>query len=136
MRYLAAARTVPPGRAVLLAAPVVRSRAAQSLAKSTLGRALLGTAGVEELVVEQRRSWQGDREIGCIAGNARFGLGHVIGRIEEENDGSVAVAETRLSGARDHIVLPVSHSGMLFSREVARHVGHFLTHGTFARSEP
>ena len=68
--------------------------------------------------------------------NARFGLGHVIGRIEEENDGSVAVAETRLSGARDHIVLPVSHSGMLFSREVARQVGHFLTHGTFARSEP
>jgi len=133
MRYLAQSPTLPPGRAVLLGAPVVRSRAAQSLATSTLGRAMLGTAGVEELVVEQGRSWQGDREIGCIAGNSPFGLGHVIGRIEEENDGSVAVAETRLPGASDHIVLPVSHTGMLFSREVARQVGHFLTHGAFAR---
>jgi len=136
MRYLAQSPALAPGRAVLLGAPVVRSRAAQSLATSTLGRAMLGTAGVEELVVERGRSWQGDREIGCIAGNSPFGLGHVIGRIEEENDGSVAVGETRLSGARDHLVLPVSHTGMLFSKNVAHQVGYFLVNGCFARPAP
>ena len=136
LRLLAQSPDVPPGRAVLLGAPVVRSRAAQELAASTLGRALLGAAGHEELVVEQGRSWQGPREIGCIAGTSRFGLGHVIGRIEEENDGSVAVAETRLTGASDHIVLPVSHSGMVFSQEVAQQTGYFLVNGTFERPSP
>ena len=133
LRFLARNGDLPPGRAVLLGAPVVRSRAAESLAASTLGRAMLGATGVEELVVEQGRSWQGEREIGCIAGNARFGLGHVIGRIDEENDGSVAVEETRLPGARDHLVLPVSHTGMMFSQDVAHQAGYFLTHGCFER---
>lgn len=134
MRLLAESRTLPPGRVVLLGAPVVRSRAAERLAATTLGRAMLGTAGVEELAREQDRSASGEREIGCIAGNSRFGLGHVIGRIEEENDGSVAVEETRLAGARDHLVLPVSHTGMLFSQDVAHQVGHFLARGAFDRA--
>jgi len=133
MRLLTQAAALPPGRVVLLGAPVVRSRAAESLAASTLGRLMLGPAGLEELVHEQGRTWNGEREIGCIAGNLRFGLGHVIGRIAEENDGSIAVEETRLPGARDHIVLPVSHTGMLFSQEVAQQVGAFLTRGAFQR---
>jgi hypothetical protein len=97
---------------------------------------MLGTADVEELVVEQGRRWQREREVGCIAGNARFGLGHVIGRIEEENDGSVAIEEACLPGACDHLVLPVSHTGMLFSRDVAHPVGYFLVNGSFRRSAP
>ncbi|MGH8262658.1 MAG: esterase/lipase family protein [Steroidobacteraceae bacterium] len=134
MRYLAEALDLPPGRAVLLGAPVVRSRAAERLAETTLGRAMLGPTGVEELAHEQGRTWSGTREIGCIAGNSRFGLGHVIGRIEDENDGSVGVDETRLAGARDHLVLPVSHTGMLFSVEVAHQVGQFLGYGRFDRT--
>jgi hypothetical protein len=35
-------------------------------------------------------------------------------------------------GARDAIVLPVSHSGMLVSAAVARAVCRFLKHGRFA----
>jgi len=133
MRLLAESRGLPPGRAVLLGAPVVRSRAAQRLAASTLGRAMLGPTGVEELARDQERSASGERDIGCIAGNARFGLGHVIGHIEEENDGSVAVGETRLAGARDHLVLPVSHTGMLFSQDVSHQAGFFLEQGRFER---
>ncbi len=136
MRMLTQTSGLPPGRALLLGSPVVRSRAAEGLAASTLGRSLLGPAGMEELVLEQGRSWTGEREIGVIAGNSRFGLGHVIGHIEEENDGTVAVEETRLPGARDHIVLPVSHTGMLFSPEVAQQVGQFLLHGAFERHAP
>jgi len=35
-------------------------------------------------------------------------------------------------GATDHIVLPVSHLGMLLSARVARETGTFLTQGRFA----
>ncbi len=136
MRMLTQTPRLPPGRVVLLGSPVARSRAAESLAASTVGRAMLGPAGMEELVLEQGRRWTGEREIGVIAGNSRFGLGHVIGHIDEENDGSVAVEETRLPGAQDHIILPVSHSGMVFSPEVAQQVGHFLVHGAFERRAP
>jgi hypothetical protein len=50
---------------------------------------------------------------------------------DEANDGTVAVSETRLPGAKAHIVLPVSHSGMLLSARVAHEVGQFLELGHF-----
>jgi hypothetical protein len=43
----------------------------------------------------------------------------------------VSVAETELPGARDRIVLPVSHSGMLISRKVADQIASFLRNGHF-----
>ena len=51
---------------------------------------------------------------------------------QEPNDGTVAVSETRMPGATDHIVLPVSHMGMLLSARVAQETGHFLTQGHFS----
>ena len=41
--------------------------------------------------------------------------------------------ETRLPGAKDHIVVSTSHTGMLFSGEVAEQAGHFLNEGVFVR---
>jgi len=49
------------------------------------------------------------------------------------NDGTISVAETRVPGMRDHIELPVSHSGMVFSRIVAHEVCAFLRDGRFSR---
>jgi hypothetical protein len=37
-----------------------------------------------------------------------------------------------MPGASDHIVLPVSHLGMLMSSRVARETGLFLTQGRFS----
>jgi hypothetical protein len=42
------------------------------------------------------------------------------------------VSETRLPGAADHIVLHVSHMGMLVSPRVARETGSFLRDGRFS----
>ena len=44
----------------------------------------------------------------------------------------MAVSETRMPGATDHITLPVSHFGMLLSARVAREAGAFLALGHFS----
>jgi hypothetical protein len=48
------------------------------------------------------------------------------------HDGTVAVAETRIEGAADHLVLPVTHLSMLWSAAVADQAVHFLREGRFA----
>lgn len=47
------------------------------------------------------------------------------------HDGTVYVAETRLPNAADHIILPVTHTGMLHDKTVARQTAYFLRHGCF-----
>lgn len=120
-----------PGRIVLLGAPVRGSRAARALARAALGRRLLGRAAREELLVEHQRRWDGQRALGIIAGNWPFGLGQLLAHFEEENDGVVAVSETRLEGASAQLTLPVSHSGLLVSRRAALEIASFLEHGRF-----
>jgi pimeloyl-ACP methyl ester carboxylesterase len=71
-------------------------------------------------------AWVAGIEAGSIAGRVPLGLGRLFGRFPEPNDGTVAVAETQLDGARDHLVLPVSHFALLWSRRVAEQVEHFL----------
>ena len=67
-----------------------------------------------------------------VAGTQPLGVGQLLAQFDEDNDGTVAVSETRMPGATDHIILPVSHLGMLVSARVAHETGHFLTHGRFS----
>ncbi|MFO1427368.1 MAG: hypothetical protein U1F11_10455 [Steroidobacteraceae bacterium] len=66
-----------------------------------------------------------------IAGTRPVGLGQFLARFREPNDGTVALRETRLPGTTDHLVLPVSHTGMLLSARVAEQCGQFLRDGRF-----
>lgn len=52
-----------------------------------------------------------------------------------ENDGTVLVEETILKGSADNLLMPVSHTSMVFSTAVANQVAHFLKHGKFDRPE-
>ncbi len=70
-------------------------------------------------------------EAGIIASTRSLGLGGLLGGLPRPNDGTVAVAETRLPGASDFITLPVTHSGMLLSAACAAQVAHFLAQGRF-----
>jgi pimeloyl-ACP methyl ester carboxylesterase len=121
----------PPGRVVFLGTPSLASRAATSLGRSPLGRAVLGPAAREELLHSHQRRWSHERELGIIAGTQSLSLGRLVTHFDEPNDGTVAVSETRLPGARAHLELPVSHSGLLLSARVAHEVGQFLDHGHF-----
>ncbi len=121
----------PPGRVVFLGTPCLASRAANAVARFRYGRALMGPAVGEELLYAHQRVWSHQRELGIIAGNQSLSLSRLVVEFDEPNDGTVAVAETQLPGANAHLVLPVSHSGMLLSARVAHEVGQFLEHGRF-----
>jgi pimeloyl-ACP methyl ester carboxylesterase len=133
LRALEITDDLPPGRAVLLGSPLQGSRTAQSLARLPFGRALLGGALTQECVDWSPREWSGRREVGVIAGSMGFGVGRLLANLDAEHDGTVLVEETRLPGAKDHMVVPASHTGLLISAQVAEQTRHFLERGAFKR---
>ena len=58
-------------------------------------------------------------------------MGRLLLTFKEANDGTIAVAETALVGAKSHVCLPVTHSGLLLSARVAQEVANFFEHGRF-----
>ena len=122
---------LPPGRVVFLGTPALASAAARRVARYRIGRAAMGQVVADELLRHHERAWSAQRELGIIAGSKPVGLGRLFVRFDGESDGTVAVDETRLPGATDHLVMPVSHTGMQFSARVARQIGEFLEHGRF-----
>jgi hypothetical protein len=71
------------------------------------------------------------REIGMIAGTRALGLGRLLGQTAQASDGTVALAEADAPYLTDRIELPVSHTGLLYSVEVAQAVCNFLESGHF-----
>lgn len=134
LRALELTDDLPPGRAVLLGTPSQGSRAAQGVARVVpFGKAILGAAINAECIEHTPRQYAGHRDVGVIAGSMRVGLGRLFAALESDHDGTVLVEETYLPGAKDHIVLSISHTGMLFSSEVADQASSFLRQGAFKR---
>jgi len=121
---------LPRGRVVLLGSPAQGSRVAQRLNQFSPGRWLLGKSTADGLL-QTAPAWDYGRDIGIIAGNLPVGVGRVFSDLPGEHDGTVSVAETEVAGATDRIVVPVTHTGLVVSRAVARQVCAFLQHGHF-----
>jgi len=131
-RFLERFPDQPPGRVVFLGTPSVASRAAEHAARFAPIAHLMGQSVAEELLQPRERRWSQPRALGIVAGTQPLGLGQLLAHFREPNDGTVAVSETRMPGATDHISLPVSHLGMLVSARVAHETGRFLTYGHFS----
>jgi len=130
LRACLSADGLPPGRIVCLGSPLKGSAAARAFAGwGRGGEVLLGHN--RELLEQGFERWNGPRQVGMIAGSRPLGLGSVLGHIEGEHDGTVAVEETRLPGLTDHCVIETNHTGLLFSQDVARKVTQFLRDGQF-----
>lgn len=134
LRALEAAQDLPPGRAVLLGTPCQGCQAARGVSRLPFGRAILGAAVHEEIVECEYREWSGERDVGVIAGSMGLGLGRLFADLQAEHDGTVLVEETHLPGAKDHIVVSTSHTGMLLSSEVAQQTVDFLRNGCFTHA--
>jgi pimeloyl-ACP methyl ester carboxylesterase len=126
-----------PGRVVCLGSPLTGSRAAQILGAKEWAENLIGRSLPTGVIDESANTWAShvceERDIGVIAGNVPLGFGRLVAKFDEDNDGTIAVSETRLAGVRDHMVMPVSHKGMLVSSDVADQAGSFLRRGEFLR---
>ena len=120
-----------PGRVVCLASPLRGSLAARALAVSSMGALLLGNSTVYFLNEKGLDAWSGHHQLGVIAGDVPVGIGRCFGDVPFPNDGMIAVEETVLAGAKDHIVLRASHFSILVSKGAANQVLHFLRYGSF-----
>jgi pimeloyl-ACP methyl ester carboxylesterase len=118
------------GRIVLMGAPVNGSAVGRRLSRVPLTRWTLGRT-VEQGILGDVPAWKGWQDIGVIAGTFPLGAGLVAGGPRAPHDGTVSVDETRLRGATDFIMLPVSHTGMLMSARVATQVITFFRSGKF-----
>jgi hypothetical protein len=136
---LHAAALVPPasrGRIVLVGTPFADSYSARALQRFPCGRRILGACIAQWLTAPRIERFD-LCELGVIAGSRGIGLGRVIAPgLPRPHDGVVTVDETRVPGMRDHIVLKVGHTEMLFSRAVAEQIHAFLELGTFVHTRP
>ena len=125
------------GRFVMLAPPNQGAELAVRLRDNELFRLIFGTGGrqlaVEWDEVEQRLATP-PCPFGILAGGqGEAGLNNPL--ISGENDFVVTVAETRLAGAADFLVVPKLHTFIMNSPEVRQYTLRFLQHGHFLSPE-
>jgi pimeloyl-ACP methyl ester carboxylesterase len=130
----------PPGRlgrVVMLAPPNGGSEVADLIYRVRLNRILLGPVGAHlrtrRIADDEKLLGKVGFELGIIAGSR--GLDPISPRLifARPNDGKVAVAATHVEGMRDHIVLAVSHTLMVYDRRVVAQTMAFLKQGRFRR---
>ncbi len=129
LQALCDAPALPVRRVVCLGSPLAGSGAVNALLRGPPAASLFGRSA--ELLQHGFPCWQGRAEVGVIAGRVPHGLGALFGQFPGEHDGTVAVAETRLPGLGDHVVVDASHSGLLLSEEAAAQTVAFLRTGRF-----
>lgn len=131
LRMLLLEPRLPVGRIVLLGSPVRGSRLARLLERWPPTSRVLGRTMGDWLHLPPARIEPGI-QIGVVAGTRSLGIGRFVPSLATPNDGVVAVTETVLDEAADHLTLPVSHSQMLISKPVAEAVVRFLENGSFS----
>lgn len=139
LRMLANDTESVPGRVVCIGSPLTGSRAADFLSTQDWAEPFLGHSITAGVIHEAANEWASHvchhRDVGVIAGTVPVGMGRLVTRFDGDNDGSVAVSETRLAGAKDHICMKVSHKGMLVSSDVVDQAAAFLKRGEFLRDD-
>ncbi len=119
------------GRIVLLGCPVNGSVVARRLYRRQLSRWLIGR-GAEGRLASGGGGWQGSQQLGVIAGTRPLGVGRALGGLDGPSDGTVTVAETRLEGCTDSLLVNTTHTGLVYRGEVTRAVCRFLQAGRFS----
>ncbi len=116
-------------RMVGLGVPLRGSGAAKSLARWPVVPLWLGRSSA--LLRRGCARWPEAVEVGMVAGCIPRGLGALFAQFDGEHDGTVAVAETRHPLLAGHVVVPASHSGLIFSLAAAEQTAAFLRDGRF-----
>lgn len=116
-----------PGKVVLLGVPINGSAVASHINKKAILKILLGKSIVNGLLGDGPR-WHSTRKTCVIAGTKRLGVGILLAKnaMQQQNDGTVNLSETKIQTADETHVVPSSHFSMLWSSDVAKKINAFL----------
>jgi triacylglycerol lipase len=128
----------PPnlGRVVQLGPPNQGSEVADFWKNNFLYKWIFGPAG-QDLGAEEKSFSRilgpVDFELGVIAGNRSWDpISSAM--IEGPDDGKVSVENTKVPGLTDHLVIPATHTFIIYNQEVWDQALHFLKSGQFKRT--
>jgi pimeloyl-ACP methyl ester carboxylesterase len=133
--YLARYRPARLGRVVMLGTPNGGSLVADRLSGLLPYRLFFGPAG-QQLVTKRDAATEAlmppvDYPVGVIAGNRTLDPISSTLFLHGPNDGRVTVANTRLDGMADHIVIRANHALMIRNRNAIEQTIAFLRDGQF-----
>lgn len=121
------------GRVVQLAPPNQGSEVADFWKNNFLYKWIFGLAGQELGTKENGFEpilGPVDFELGVIAGNRTWDpISSMM--IKGPDDGKVSVESTRVSGMTDHIVIPATHTFIIYDRQAWKQALYFIEHGKF-----
>ena len=124
-------------RFVMIAPPNHGAEKADKWSNNDLFVAVLGTSAAQ-----LGTGWADvERHLGipaCDFGIIAGGKGDHEGftsSINDDDDGTLSVATTKLAGASDFVVIPQRHTLLLFDHEVFRYTARFLKRGYFISPE-
>lgn len=126
-----------PGRVVMLGPPNAGSELADLLFRLRMDGIMLGASGAHlrtgRSAADEDILGPVDFDLGVIAGDRAIDPVFPRLLVPRPNDGKVSVSATRVEGMRDHIVMPVSHTLMVYDRRVRAQTLAFLQRGSFSR---
>ncbi|WP_202819776.1 esterase/lipase family protein [Thaumasiovibrio subtropicus] len=134
LRYYISQHSMPKlGRAVMLGPPNRGSEIVDAMGDWALFGWINGPAGIA--LGTQADSIPNQLgpvhfELGVIAGSRTFNPMLSL-LLPSPDDGKVSVENTKVTGMKAHIVMPVTHTFMMQNQGVIEQVSHFLAHGEF-----
>ena len=132
--YIAQQKPENLGKVVMLSPPNTGSEFADWLSETEvlapLFKAFFGPAATQLRTDYTHIDTQINYPLGIIAGSLSINpLAPWV--LEGEHDGIVPVERTKIEGMSDHIVIPTTHSFMMFNNEVIDQALYFFEHGRF-----